>query len=191
MITNYQTEATAELAQEILKAGFRVFIAERGTYGFYTDEEGTRVVSFHYGLGGFDFSGNYKAVHPHGGRNIGTGWVLRTASFDNMFGQYPLPSMVGNTEFRIITMAQHLERYQSSSRFTEVVADDEQDIEGEEMVGDVCYRNLAMSQGFDIKDTDEGYTWSARNFVMDSASEFDTEQEAWENIKVNFPNIED
>jgi hypothetical protein len=49
------------------------------------------------------------------------------------------------------------------------------------------YRELAADRGFDILDTDEGYTWTARHFVMNSANEFDTEQEAWVNILARFP----
>jgi len=51
-------DAIAELAASIQSDGFRVFIAERGDYGFYTDAEGTRVVSFGPDFGGFKFSGN-------------------------------------------------------------------------------------------------------------------------------------
>jgi hypothetical protein len=52
------------------------------------------------------------------------------------------------------------------------------------------YRELAAARGFDIQDTDEGYTWTARHFVMNSAGEFDTEQEAWDDINSIFPATE-
>lgn len=70
---DYKTEAIKQLAAEIKRAGFRVFIAERGTYGFYTDTDGTRVVSFQYDLCGMTFSGNYKTSNPRG---TGSGWGL-------------------------------------------------------------------------------------------------------------------
>lgn len=57
---------------------------------------------------------------------------------------------------------------------------------------DKDYRALAFNAGFEIKDTEDGYTWSARNWVDDSAEEFPTLQEAWENIVARYPNaVED
>lgn len=182
MSHNYKVEETAKLAAAIKSAGFRVFLAERGTYGFFTDTDGTRVVSFQHDLGGFKFSGNYKAVKHDDVRQVGSGWVMgdvynvSKANLEELFRSGPPRWATNGLAVNLTTLDQHLKTYQSSSKYVEFQP--------------VNYRELAASQGFDIQDTDEGYTWSARNFVMDSASEFDTEQEAWENILANFPNIE-
>lgn len=115
--TNYKAEATKELANAIKKAGFRVFLAERGTYGFYTDAEGSKVVSFEFDLGGFNFSGNYKSNQP---RNTGTGWQLADGSFQDMFDQFPPSRAVGAADWKFTTLDQHLHTYQNSSKFGEL-----------------------------------------------------------------------
>lgn len=48
---SYKVEAVKELANKIKATGFRVFIAKSGTYGFYTDTAGSKVVYFQYDLG--------------------------------------------------------------------------------------------------------------------------------------------
>ena len=117
-MSNYKVEAVKELAEQIKQAGYRVFLAESGTYGLYTDKEGTRVVCFQYDLGGFRFSGNYITDQP---RYTGTGWVLETNSFEHMFYQGPLLSQVGNASWKYTTLEQHLNRYNPSSKYTEQV----------------------------------------------------------------------
>lgn len=115
---SYKVEAVKELANEIKAAGFRAFITKSGTYGFYTDSAGSKVVSFQYDLGGFTFIGNYKSNNPHSG----TGWGLVTDSFKAMFAQCPpswaIPS--GYT-FKFTTLEQHLKTYQASSQYVEVL----------------------------------------------------------------------
>ena len=76
MATNYKTQAVADLAAEITAAGFRAFIAKSGTYGFYTDDNGSRVVSFQYDIEGITFSGNYKTESP---RTTGKAWNFSVA----------------------------------------------------------------------------------------------------------------
>lgn len=115
---SYKQEVIAKLAQEILAAGYRVFLAKSGEYGFYTDAEGTRVVSFQYGLcGGAEYSGNYKTEHPS---QNGSGWGMYTASFDDMFRATPHVRVHG--WWRYTTLAEHLNSYGSSSGYTEIVA---------------------------------------------------------------------
>lgn len=122
MATNYKTEAIKELAADIKRAGFRVFIAENGQYGFFTDAEGTRVVSFQYDLPGFKFSGNYKSVQA---KQCGTGWVmgeygsLSAGQLSNLFNSNPPRWATGGFECRLTTLAQHLATYQASSRYVE------------------------------------------------------------------------
>jgi hypothetical protein len=117
MITNYKTEAIAELAQEIKASGFRVFIAASGTYGFYTDLEGSRVTSFQYGLGGFEFHGNYKSDQP---RSTGTGWRVLNGTFKDMSAEYPPSWATKGANWRFTTLEEHLGVYQASSRYVEV-----------------------------------------------------------------------
>jgi len=122
MKTNYKTEAVRELAAEIKKSGFRVFIAKSGTYGFYTDEAGSRVVSFQYDLCGFKFSGNYMTDQP---RSCGTGWIMGEVSnltadgFRNMFNSHAPQWAVGKANWNFTTLAQHLKTYQQSSQYVE------------------------------------------------------------------------
>lgn len=118
MHTNYKTEATIQLAREIKKAGFRVFIAASGTYGFYTDALGQRVVQFQFDLGGFTFNGNYKTDQPS---QTGTGWRLEGSTFTGMFNQCPPDWAVrSGITWKFTTLEQYLKTYQSSSKFTEV-----------------------------------------------------------------------
>lgn len=125
MVPNYKTEAVAKLAQEIAKAGFRVFIAKTGTYGFYTDAAGSRVVSFQYDFAGFRYGGNYKS------KKSGTGWVLAEASFADMFAELPPHWATKNEVFEepgervaLTTLAEHLAIYQKSSAYVEYVPED-------------------------------------------------------------------
>lgn len=114
---SYKAEAVQQLAQQIKATGFRVFIAKSGTYGFYTDEAGTRVVSFQHDLGGFNFSGNYKTDNPRG---TGTGWQLvQNRTFQEMFNECPTWSLRG-AKWQFTTLEQHLKTYQASSQYVEV-----------------------------------------------------------------------
>lgn len=115
MIMTYKTEAVAQLAQEIKAAGFRVFIAKSGTYGFFTNEEGSKVVSFQYDLGGFKFSGNYKS------KSCGTGWGLDDGmTFDEMIKASAPRWATKGEAVKCTTLEQHLATYQQSSVYTEV-----------------------------------------------------------------------
>lgn len=122
MATNYKTEAVQQLAADIKAAGFRVFIAKSGTYGFFTDAEGTRVVSFQYDLSGFKFSGNYKSDQP---RSTGTGWDLGTnlsGNYKGLFNSSAPDWAVRGANWKHTTLAQHLAVYQSSSAYVEFEA---------------------------------------------------------------------
>lgn len=116
-MASYKTEAVRELAAQINAAGFRVFIAESGTHGFYTDAEGARVVSFQYDLGGFKFSGNYKS------QGCGTGWIIddkgdySPESLRTMLDSGAPRWATQGREVHLTTLAQYLTAYQSSSRF--------------------------------------------------------------------------
>lgn len=115
--------AALELAATIKAAGFRAFIAEKGTYGFYTDAEGARVVSFEFCFGAPKFSGNYRTSQP---KSTGTGWVMGEVwpvtpeALKRMYGADAPRWAVGSAQWQPTTLAQHLATYGKSSRYTEV-----------------------------------------------------------------------
>lgn len=110
-----------EIAKAIHDQGFRVFLAERGTYGFFTDAEGSRVISFQCNGVTDSVSGNYVTKD---GRKTGTGWRIADSIDPELAQQYfdmYAPSWaVGSTEWRFATLEDHLARYGDSSRYTEV-----------------------------------------------------------------------
>lgn len=119
MNRDWKIEATKELAENIKASGFRVFLAERGTYGFYTNAEGSKIVSFQLDLGGFNFTGNYKTDNP---RSTGTGWQLNQTTgrtYQDMFNECPSWSLRG-ASWSYTTLEQHLATYDRSSKYTEV-----------------------------------------------------------------------
>lgn len=113
----YKIEMVKELASQIKQEGFRVFIAKSGTYGFYTDKAGSRVVSFQCDLGGIKFSGNYKTSNP---RSTGTGWELSKGTFQDMFNQSAPSWAIKEATWKYTTLEQHLAVYQQSSNYTEI-----------------------------------------------------------------------
>lgn len=121
-LNSYKVENVAELTAAILAAGFRVFIAEQGTYGFYSNAEGSHVVSFQCDLGGFKFSGNYRS------KSCGTGWMMgdlvtwSKADLEQAFtnGRCAPHWATHGQPVEITTLVQKLRAYQPSSRFVEV-----------------------------------------------------------------------
>lgn len=115
--------AALALAATIKEAGFRAYIAEKGTYGFYTDAEGTRVVSFQFEFGAPKFSGNYNTSAP---KSTGTGWVIGEVwpvdadALRDMYAQNAPTWAVGNAKWRHTTLAEHIAMYGASSRYVEV-----------------------------------------------------------------------
>ena len=115
----YKQEGIQELAKELLKAGFRVFVAKdgEGEYGFYTDEKGERVCCFEYYYSEIVFSGNYKST------SSGSGWRLddQEASFEDMLN-CPAPhwAIGRDPNWHYTTLQEHQDRYQSSSKYKEI-----------------------------------------------------------------------
>lgn len=117
---SYKKEMIRELSADIKKAGFRVFIAASGEYGFYTDAEGSRIVSFGVDLLSVRYSGNYVTNMP---RNTGTGWRIgeNLTEFAAAFN-YCAPSWaVGTAKWKYTTLAEYLKSYQASSKFEEAL----------------------------------------------------------------------
>lgn len=120
---DYRQECVREFAQEVKALGFAVYLAESGTHGVISDGDGLRVMSFQYDLGIIKVSGNY-----HASRESGTGWQLMPL-------QYPLtaehirhqlyamaPGWTRNTNPTYTTLAEHLEGYNPSSKYTKLEA---------------------------------------------------------------------
>lgn len=65
------------LAEILKETGFVVYLSDSQDYGIFADSTGNRVVYFQYDrLGGYQFSGTYKA-----NQQCGTGWRLELKGF--------------------------------------------------------------------------------------------------------------
>ena len=120
MNSEREKEWIAETAKAIKGAGFRVFLAERGTYGFFTDKDGSRVVSFQLDLLRTTFSGNYTTDTP---RQTGTGWRIAdndSGNYAEMFDACPPSWAVGSSKWKFTTLEKHTKTYQDSSKYTEL-----------------------------------------------------------------------
>jgi hypothetical protein len=109
-MSDYEKEIVNDLVGKIKAAGFRAFVAERGTYGFFTDADGTQVISFGVDLGTVTVSGNYKTDRP---RETGTGWVIEKTVGDvpdvkALFDQYPPRWATGDAKWSFTTLDRHL-----------------------------------------------------------------------------------
>lgn len=117
----YQKQRAAEIAAQIKAQGFRVFLAEQGTYGFFTDEEGTRVVSFQVNGLRDSVGGNYRASEP---QKTGNGWQISESInpeiAQNYFDKEAPHWAVGKASWRHTTLEEHLATYQASSKYSEV-----------------------------------------------------------------------
>ena len=117
---HYKKQAIQELVVKLLAEGFRPFVAESGTHGFYTNEGGTRLVSFQCDFY-VRFFGNYKTSNPN---LTGTGWVMDESDagdYQKMFDADPPKWAVGSAPSRLTTVAEHQDFYQVSNRYKEVV----------------------------------------------------------------------
>lgn len=109
-------QSLEELAAKIKSYGLRVFIAEKGTYGLYTDVEGSRVVGFESRSGNITFSG--KLMYS-------AGWRIEEApqsKEDFLSALYtPAPCWVsGGLSLTYQTLERQLKDYQQSSKYVEV-----------------------------------------------------------------------
>ena len=107
-------------ADRIKSLGFRVFVAERGDYGFITDKAGSRVMSF-------DSDGSLSGQYGPPSKESGTGWRmveqigdLQTAEqVDHALNTRP-PAFAGKGWRYLTNLTQYLAAYDESSRFGEV-----------------------------------------------------------------------
>ena len=121
MTTQLNTEVR-DFADRIKALGFKVYIAERGTYGFITDDTASRVLSFSFNDSG-SLSGNYGPPS----KASGTGWQLEQSPWglktrdqvrDALYATPP--AFRGNGWKHCTTVEQHLAMYGLSSRYSEV-----------------------------------------------------------------------
>ena len=106
-----------DVVKDILSNGWRVFIAERGHYGFFTNDTGERVISFQLNLGVVIWNGNYKTSNP---KRTGGGWRLQPDTYKNMFYAQPPYWAVGGEKWKYTTLEMHLKTFQKSSKYMEI-----------------------------------------------------------------------
>ncbi len=124
MRTEIKKQYINELSITLKKEGFRVFVSSSGTYGFFTNEVGDRVVSFQVDdlSYAYSFSGNYYPEKASNGVRVGRGWRLdNNLSFKNMIASNAPQWAIGNHKVNYTTLDKHLKTYQKSSQFIELV----------------------------------------------------------------------
>ena len=120
-MTNWKKEAIIDKAQELTLKGFRVFIAESGEYGFFTDKDGLKVVSFQFDYSALVWGGNYKAKTASIGRQIGSGWRISddyNANPSHLLSACAPHWAASHSQYTFTTLEQYLSSY-SGSRYTE------------------------------------------------------------------------
>lgn len=121
-LTQFERENISALAQDIVDAGYRVFIAQSGTYGFYATKSGHRTVSFQAEFSGVKFTGNANIDAG------GTGWGLHDEhlvetgprEYAKFINELPPRWATKGRGYTLTTLERHLAIYQSSSRFLEI-----------------------------------------------------------------------
>ena len=118
---NHKQQTIKYLVTRIKKKGFRVFISKCGTYGFYTNDEGTKIISFQTEFSHVTFSGNYKTNKP---LQTGNGWRIvdnDTRDYINIFQSFPPQWAIVDSLWKYTALKQHLDFYQESSGYVEVM----------------------------------------------------------------------
>lgn len=121
-LINLKADDASEFAQRIKALGFLVFVAERGHYGFITDDTERRVLTF-----SFSDCGSLGGCYGPPSTTSGTGWRLEGApntlksaeDVRQALYSYP-PAYCGNGWKYLSTVNQYLALYGDSSRFQEV-----------------------------------------------------------------------
>ena len=120
-------ERTAELVKKIKSFGYPLYLSEKGNYGFFTNADGSRLISFHIDYFFFSFSANHKSIGWGSGYQITNDeqcllWEIDsfcTADFLESLINAPIYKSKRN-DGRFLswtTLKQHLETYQSSSKY--------------------------------------------------------------------------
>lgn len=116
-----EKDLAKEIADKALAEGLRVWLSDdgEGGHGFFSNQEGTRVVSFQNYFGMPRFTGNYGPPT----RSAGTGWCIQddigsSESLSPLLNAYPPSYCVGWSYFT--TVDQHLKVYGKCCRYKEV-----------------------------------------------------------------------
>jgi len=134
-MTTFATKITTdkerinELSNKIKSFGYPVYLSEKGNYGFFTNQNGSRIISFQIDYFFFNFSANHKSI------GLGTGYRITndeqcllweidnfcTAAFLAKLINAPIYKSRRKNERFIswTTLNQHLEMYQQSSKYTQ------------------------------------------------------------------------
>ena len=119
----YEKEQISRLATIMVSLGFDVWLAKKGTHGFYTDSAGTRIVDFSFSRPNMRaLFGSYKGTREHG-----EGWLIieglddLTVSKLNKYLYMPAPSWTGNKNPIYTTKLQHLKEYGKSSKYQQIL----------------------------------------------------------------------
>lgn len=118
----WKEQAAREFAERIKSLGFVVYMAEKGTYGFITDETESRVLSFSMEDMG-SLSGNYGPPS----QKSGTGWKMDTTpgglqtAEDVRRALYAMPPRwCGDGWKRVSSVKDYLDAYGASSKFEKI-----------------------------------------------------------------------
>lgn len=122
----YNVTAAHDFAQRIAAMGFAVYLASFGHYGFITDDNGSRVLSFAFSGYEDTLSGNYGPPS----RESGTGWcmdktpnALRNA-YDVRVALYASPPLWCGKGWRnMTTLDAYLGMYGTSSKYRRIGGD--------------------------------------------------------------------
>jgi hypothetical protein len=124
MSSTYERNIIVEIAKQALIEGLRVFISKdgEGDYGFFTDQEGKRVVTFGCSYLVPRFAGCYEPPS----RESGTGWVIMDGypeTLSRLLNAYP-PERAGRGWKYFTTVDKHLKVYGKTSKYREVTLTD-------------------------------------------------------------------
>lgn len=117
-----------ELCNKIKSFGYPVYIAESGTYGFFANADGSRVISFQIDYWFFNFSTNHKGICLGTGYRITNDEQCPIWEIDNFCTPEFLDILINAPIYRSrrknekfiswTTLQQHLDSYQQSSKYT-------------------------------------------------------------------------
>jgi len=120
-------EYTAELSAKIKSFGYPVYLSEKGNYGFFTNADGSRVVSFQIDYFFFSFSANHKSIGWGSGYRITDDERCLLWEIDTFCTSKFLESLINAPVYKSrrndgrflswTTLKQHLDSYQSSSKY--------------------------------------------------------------------------
>lgn len=112
-------EGILELATQMKADGFEVWLSANGEYGFFTNEEGDKIVYFQYGNPSWaiEFSGCLSK----GDRHCGTGWKMDATNHKDAWKEAKNPpswyrSYMPSTA-KYATRETHLKMYGYSSKY--------------------------------------------------------------------------